>query len=401
MTSAILYSLIICVYMYLFCWLLHTAFSLTNHMAILITALFLSLHFSLFYGKSQFVAYLFGTVNLTCLYHYAIPAIVNISLVLYFSYFDLFNNGLMNLKKRSLLFFLIYMAIFSNVLSNIILTSYIAGVLLVRLFDNKGYNSNYRQFIKANRGYIGILLVWVIALFFEANGGRAHYIGKGFMALPVYETFQSFIVTISHINKGVIILGLCMVGIAVYLSRKYENIIYYKILKLYLLVSVISASYLILVCAKAGPGYINRSDVFFSFIIWTLLIICYSIACVVKIKPDLGVLVPCALLFFVIESGIGVQSFRENTFGNINPDICYKIDKALIQQIQAADNGGQTEIVLRVPKGKSKNNWPHPMYMGNDLSRTLYKHGLISKPIKVIIQPDLAINQQYHIDVPK
>jgi len=39
--------------------------------------------------------------------------------------------------------------------------------------------------------------------------------------------------------------------------------------------------------------------------------------------------------------------------------------------------------------------------MGNALSRTMYKHGLISKQLKITIEPDLDMNKKYHISIPK
>lgn len=85
----------------------------------------------------------------------------------------------------------------------------------------------------------------------------------------------------------------------------------------------------------------------------------------------------------------------------VPPSTCYEIDYNLIEQIQMADREGKAEMVLRVPKGDNRDNWPHPMYMGGKISRTLYKHGLISRNIKIKIQPDAAMNEQYHIAVPK
>ena len=58
-------------------------------------------------------------------------------------------------------------------------------------------------------------------------------------------------------------------------------------------------------------------------------------------------------------------------------------------------------MILYVPKGNNIDNWPHPMYMGKRISNTLYKHGLISKLIKIKIQPDETLNQKYNIDIPK
>lgn len=170
---------------------------------------------------------------------------------------------------------------------------------------------------------------------------------------------------------------------------------------MYLGTSLVSALYLLLVCAKASPGYIGRSDVFISFIIWTVLLMALSLAYVFKQYGKSVFVGPLLVLFFAVEVGLGGQGFAESTMGSVPPSICYEIDYNLIEQIQAADREGKTEMVLRVPKGDNRDNWPHPMYMGGKISRTLYKHGLISRNIKIKIQPDAAMNEQYHIAIPK
>lgn len=81
----------------------------------------------------------------------------------------------------------------------------------------------------------------------------------------------------------------------------------------------------------------------------------------------------------------------------LSPEECISVDYDIIQQVQAADRNGDSEVVLRVPKGDDHDNWPHPVYMGKAFSRTLYKHGLTSKPMNITIQPDIQMNEKYHI----
>lgn len=399
-TSAFVFSLIICLYLYLFYRLVQAWFSLSDYAAILTTATFFLMHFCLFYGKGKTTAYLLGTVNLTCVYHYVIPALVNVCMVLYFARFDFPHRQKreLSLVQGSILFLSLYLAIFSNALSNIILITYIVCVGLMQVFKDRDYWGNCEAFFKENRLYLGILIVWLIALLFEANGGRARDIGKGIFDLPVAATWHFFVATVLQISKSVAIFGALLVCASVYVSYKRKDCFYGKLLFVWLAASFISFVYLLLLCSKAEPAYFARSDVFISFIIWSVLFICLSAAYLLVKMPKLSYLLPICVLFFTMQASIG-GSFTENIMGQIDPKICYQIDNDIIQQVQEADREGKSEMVLRVPKGDNKDNWPHPMYMGGNLARTLYKHGLISKPIKITIQPDTSINEKYHIKV--
>lgn len=127
LTSALVMAGLISLYMYLFFKLVERWFSLSDYANMMVTALFFLFHFALFYEKSSPVPYLFGSGNLTCIYHYVIPALVNLCVVLYLARFDIAHEA-MNLTpgRRSVLLFCIYLAIFSNALSNIILAAYVS-----------------------------------------------------------------------------------------------------------------------------------------------------------------------------------------------------------------------------------------------------------------------------------
>ena len=401
LTSALVMAGLISLYMYLFFKLVERWFSLSDYANMMVTALFFLFHFALFYEKSSPVPYLFGSGNLTCIYHYVIPALVNLCVVLYLARFDIAHEA-MNLTpgRRSVLLFCIYLAIFSNALSNIILAAYVGSVLVFKFFAHLKDHGGYKAFVKGNAFYIGIIAVWLLALVFESHGGRAHDIGRSMSLSGIGETGKIFLSMIGRISVDVAVVGVLTIAAALYSSyRKKDK--GYLLIGMYLGMSLVSALYLLLVCAKAGPGYIGRSDVFISFIIWTVLLMALSLAYVFKQYGKSVFVGPLLVLFFVVEVGLGGQGFAQSTMGSVPPSGCYEIDYNLIEQIQAADREGKTEMVLRVPKGDKHDNWPHPTYMGGKISRTLYKHGLISRNIKIKIQPDEAMNKQYHIAVPK
>lgn len=414
--SAAVFSLLICAYLYQFYQFIKTIFSLKNSAVILLTALFLLLHFVIFYSKNSVATYLLGTNNLTCLYHYVIPAIVNISLVLYLARYDFMaltfkensvascEHGMLfsrSISYWSCLIFIVYLAIFSNILASIILASYVFSALLLRFLQKQHINQEYKIFVKDNLLYIGILLVWLTSLFFEAHGGRAHDIGHSVFSLPIVETGKYFLAILAKMSKEFICFALLFIVGGIFVSYKKDSYVYRNFFKMYILTSAISCLYLLLICAKASPAYIGRSDVFISFIIWTLLFICFSLAYLIKRTSKVAIILPILVLYFAIEA-IGGSGFQQNVISNgISEKECIAVDREIIQQLQEADRNGEKEVVLRVPKGDNRDNWPHPLYMGNALSRTMYKHGLISKQLKITIEPDLDMNKKYHISIPK
>lgn len=413
-TSAAVFGLLICIYMYLFYRFIEHCFSMSYPRSMLFTILFLSLHFSLFYShKSNPIPYLFGSIDLNCIYHYVIPAIVNLCLVLYFAHYDFKNLGIseqltdtddekrlfnLNIASSGLLVFVIYLAIFSNILLSIILSAYISAVLLLRFFHKRQNRTNYRQFIKDNWVYFAILSMWLISIFLEANGGRSHDIGHSMLSLPVMDTAKIFIATITKISKDFWAAGLLLVASSLCISLKKKSAEYSSILKLYLLTTLIVLSYLLLVCSKANPEYIGRSDVFIAIIIWMVLLFCISLAYLVKILPRIGVILPIVVLYFIVVACIGEGIYQDSVISNgISAKECITVDRDIIQQVQLADCNGEKTVVVHVPKGDDHDNWPHPIYMGPRLAHTLYKHGMTSKMMDITIQPDVSMNEKYHI----
>lgn len=365
LTSALVMAGLISLYMYLFFKLVERWLSLSDYANMLVTALFFLFHFALFYEKSSPVPYLFGSGNLTCIYHYVIPALVNLCVVLYLARFDIAHEA-MNLTpgRRSVLLFCIYLAIFSNALSNIILAAYVCCLLGFRFFRHIKEHGGYKAFVKGNAFYIGIIVVWLIALVFESHGGRAHDIGRSMSLSGIGETGKIFLSMIERISVDVAVVGILSVIAALYSSYRKKDKGYYPLIGMYLGTSLVSALYLLLVCAKVNPGYIGRNDVFISVIIWTVLFIALSLANVFKQYGKGVFIAPILVLFFAVEAGLGTNGFIESTVGHVRPSICYEIDYNLIEQIQAADREGRTDMVLRVPKGNDRDNWPHPTYMG-------------------------------------
>ena len=84
---------------------------------------------------------------------------------------------------------------------------------------------------------------------------------------------------------------------------------------------------------------------------------------------------------------------------NVSAKTSQAITQDIYQQVLNADNGRTKEMNLYVPSFQSTtDNWPMAVYLGERVSRTLYKHGQISTPIQITIVPDPERNKLYGIN---
>lgn len=403
--SAFIYACLIVTYLFLFSRVLTRFFSLPAYENCALTLFFFFFHFVIFKTKEGFSPYLFGSVNLTCIYHYSIPAFLNFAVVFYILTSNILREWQKkeNILKTSLFFFSVYLAIFSNIELSIILTSFI-GTLLIKQYGRDLLKlKKWKSIILDTPILTGILLAWFISLVFEMTGGRSRQIGKSILSLPIKDTLLAFIhgSQINHIFLCFTIFTIvCTLlyykksTVSQTLKQKYA-----KIASISLITVFLTFIYLLLVCAKASPSYIGRSDVLIAIYSWLFVIVCASIAFLLSCKPKFCWIMPIVLLIIICEVVNPKSSYQESTMGHISAQVAYAIDYDLIHQIQIANQAGVSEMTLIVPKGDNKDNWPHPMYMGDNIAHTLYIHGIITKKTKINISPDESMNEKYQLSV--
>lgn len=183
--------------------------NIKNSVAAGIAFLFLLLHFLIFKNGAEGNYYLFSTLNVDCLFHYVIPFLLNASMVLYFISRTIKGNYAFssNRQKSSIFIFVIFLAIYSNILLSIVFISYIVGMILKELLSQTEYSlSVIKACFKENKLYTGIIVVWIISLLFEANGGRAHNAEMSSMAVSVVQTVANFIWIFAQGQKGLNIM---------------------------------------------------------------------------------------------------------------------------------------------------------------------------------------------------
>ncbi len=399
LASAIFLSLAICGYVFLFSKVLERNFKLPLYSVYALTLAFLLLHFMALHSSETGSQYLFGAANLTCFYHYTIPALLNLSLVEYFLAYGVpkqmpWEKGI---GHCAILIFALYLAIFSNVLHNIILVAFISAYILFTYRRELFAPKNWKSIWKENHFLAMIMVAWVLSLALELTGGRANSIGASIIHLPLKETILSLWGAVKSTNKMFLVFFVLAAVACLRTKNLRENVV--QIPGKLLVSGFFTALYLFLVCAKASGGYIARSDVLISVYGFLIMAILTAAAIFVEKKPKLFVWVPILLL--VISVDVLRGPYVESTMGRLLPRTCYMVDNDLVEQIKKADEANQKKMVLHVPKGDNRDNWPHPMYMGENISRTLYRHGVIGHEIEITLQPDVSMNEKYHIPVQK
>lgn len=388
-------------------WTGTKAFSSLFHIgkipAIFLSILFITAHFILFRKNSADNYYLLWAPNLTCYMHYVIPNLVNSSLVLWLISHPRIQQEYRAWPplKKGCFYIAVYFAIFSNLFNNAILAAYCGAVLLLAFIKKDGNPVHrIRSLWSSHKLFAIITILWFLSALIEATGGRARSVGNhGFQ---IIESLKASGVLLHSLDKNMIIIFAVFLLLTLYLywkcrNRSSESSFDSPIFPLLGLSFVLMTLYLILLGAKSAPGYLTRPDAVYGFYFYLLLLMTAMIACCIHKAPGIQSVLPLLTVILILSNVGGSKPLRESNFPNIAPSSAYSVSQYLIDQLQTADRAGLSSITLYVPKGDNNDNWPHPDYMGDNIMRTLYLHGLVSTVhIHAVIVPDPALNEKFY-----
>lgn len=367
-------------------------FSLDTQASVLIAALFLALHFLCFRSLEYGNEHLFYASNVCTFFYYTLPALLNACLVLLWEAGGCFERladpG--HPVRDGLLILAVYMGVFSNLFGSQILAIY-AGVRIVT--DVCAQMARTKKLSKAACGMFtrhawewAVLLAWLIALFFEVNGGRAgnltadasfvDNLKKVYWKLPsVRWKFNNLFLTISGAVPAAAAVVLLISKGRTEADRAFAQSAVRSVLCL-----VLSAVYLVLLCAATKPSYIQSAQVLLGAVFYLLLLLSASAAYLVRKYPRLLAALPLALVLIVFETDTRQQTFAESNISGIPARTAKAVSDAMIAQMVELERSGQTgeeELRLYVPVGDANDNWPHPTYMLYNFTKTLRKHGIL------------------------
>ncbi|MBE8955028.1 MAG: hypothetical protein SR2Q5_05060 [Quinella sp. 2Q5] len=399
-TAAAIVAIAIAAYVVMFVLFARKVLRLDTLSANFFGAMFLLLHFAVFLQhNTQDNLYLFHTTDADCVFNYVLPNLLNAALVMFLARVDVTKKFFDRATWQSVgLFFALYLAIFSNVLSSCVLAIFV-GVELLSRVDAKKFQP--RKFFAENLSLFVVIIFWLISLIFELNGGRARSMAhEGNFFAQVVDTAAVVIKSLLFDNHGAWLTIFALVtSPVVFAGRKVssESRELWLVLKKFWLCLPLWTAYIILAAAKSNPTYALRPDVQFGFFVFEFVLFFAALSFWLRKFPRATFILP--ILAFALFTWIfsGKRTLAPSTFNHVPEMVCVQVSRHMMDQIIAADRAGLNEATVTVPKGDDKDNWPHPTYMGENISRTLHAHGLISRRLKVTIQPDATLNERFNL----
>ena len=407
---ALVVSLAITGYLWCFSNLLRRCFPVSRLTASLVTALFLLVHFLALRSEDSGNQYLFYCVDLNCYYNYLLPALLNASLVMCL----IRNPRLADFLKsgapaaRGCFYIVVYFAIFSNLPASGIFAAWAGSVVLLSLIAH-GKAKRWKGIVAENGFPLLVLGAWLISAVFELSGGRAASAGG---STPMYyqlylacKYLAWILLDLNRLYQLAIVLTVGAFCVCALTSRKKGASLPCPGLGVALIAAAAFGVYLLMLSSAVGPATIRRSENLFGLFFLVDLCGMLMLTALVSRYPKLMLALPLVTVFLLSGIDTRADTFLESNFAGVRPAVCADISRNLIEQLQAADAQGLTEVELRVPQYVSdpdtEDNWPHSLTLLERLPGTLYAHGLIRHQIHVTPVADRVMNINFHLPVPE
>ena len=400
LTYGFVVSACICTYLLLFFRFARKEFRLTGWRVLPAAVLFLTAHFWLLRSSTEGNAHLFLARNLTCYFYYTIPSLCGGMLVLLLEQKpDIWQQS--TAAGKSLLVLAAYLLINSNLFSSIVLIAYCGTVLLQRLFwPTARKKAAFGAALRENGFYAAVVAVWLCSLVLEVRGGRAGSIGTAGGVAGIAAAARNLVGAFGTLNKffALFTLGTCVPALAVALRKRKkgeaEAELFLKREFRFFLAGAVTALYQVLLCGVTGlPSYLTFADVQISVFLFLLLFLFSGVCYLIKTVPVYEVVLPLVLCFALFNCNRVGQTYRDAYQEIPNANLAAAVSRSVYRQILEADQSGQQAMELLVPVFEGyEDNFPLPNYIGAVLSRTLYEHGQISKPIEITVVPTWELN---------
>ncbi|MEO3381265.1 hypothetical protein ABG795_07455 [Enterobacter soli] len=396
-TTAILIAILVVAFLYQLYMLYREKTIFSEYTSFILVSFYFLCLFGMFRTlNNNNSPYMLWEQNITCYYHYIIPALLNGIMSLFLirksDSLDTFFKEHSVLNVITLL--LIYLSIFSNIFASIFLAVVCGAVILFSLLKLK---FDFIRTIKKHPLHVLTLIVWLISAIFEMNGGRADRMAKDH--LEIHATVKSLFSLLSLID--LLFLSIIMTGVAVglfvYIFKRNEasHCTRRYVFWVVVLSGIITSIGLLLICAKASPGYATRPAAMWGLFMFMIIAGSLGLGYLLTRFLLLHYVAAIVLLCLVNTTTGQKNSLRESHNGNVTFNVANAIGQNIIDQVKAAENENKRSMILYVPKGDNKDNWPFPITRGKAISETLKSNGIINKNIQIEIVPDKKLNIQF------
>ena len=398
--NGLVLSLFITWYVLSFHTLLVRKLELREDASALLSLLFLLFHFLIFRLETSNNDYLFRARDVTCVYYYIIPGLLNCGLVMRLTatgehrrFPDKdrpFRSGLLAVAA--------YLAIFSNLFGSVFLAAYCGLDFLYACFRRK--KEDRRLFFRSQAFNLGVLLLWILSAFMEGGGERAESANTMPFLFSARLCLRSFLMQGRAMNHVFLLLTAAGLASGVFLAvraRKEERVGFPSLFLRCFLLFVLCAAFEILLCAKVRITYMMRSDALFVVYSAFLTLLTLSLAELVRKKEILIAGLPLLLIVVFSVTDTGMRTFMESNDLYAPAWVCTALDNDIIDQVLEAERAGKEEVTVCVIDSGSEDNWPQALYMGPRIAASLYEHGLTEKLMTIRLVRDMAVNERLHV----
>ena len=409
LTHGFVVALFLTVYIWSFTRMMRRLFHLSTTGTLFSSALFLVAHFVIFRTGQTGNTYLFYCWDLTCYYNYLIPAVVNASLVMCVignPAFSSFGKSA-SPEKTGLFLLVLFLAMFSNLPDSGILAVYAGAVLLLKGLHLLKSGLNWRDFVRKNVFFLGILCVWMFCAALELLGGRAASLANPNTSLfsKLGTTAYGLATLVFRCRWVWLAVSALIIGAALILLNHSHRAVeedrsYQELLPLCLISIAAVAVYTLVLCTAVDVSYISRSVDLCPLSFFVLLLVMLSFGYLLQKMPKTLYIVPIALCVLFCECNTLGVTYLESNYANLNPALCDEITQDLIDEILLADEEGLTEITLEVPICDGTGNWPlMTKYLGPRMASSLLEHGLLRREITVNTVASMEANWRYSVPI--
>lgn len=400
LTSFLVASLVV-LFLYQFYMLLRESACFSTYVSSVLVIIYLLCLFGLFRTlNNNNSPYLLWEQNLTCYYHYIVPALMNGALAIYL----LRKGGTLqrvmtgNFLIAGLMILAVYLCIFSNIFASVFLAIQCGVVMLLSLLSNRfkisGTLTKYPL-------HVVTLMMWVVSAIFEMNGGRAEMMTKEHLDISgTISTFASLLKLSDRTFISVLIIGALFGVVSSFIRKpvKTANNARYTFW-VSVLSGIITTIALILVCAKASSNYASRPVAMWGFFMYFIMSSSVGLGLLITKYRQLHYVLPIIILCLANKATSQSHSLKESHNGNVPFSVASAIGQNMINQVKSAVDDNQRIMILHVPKGDDHDNWPFPVTRGKAISETLKSNGIIQRNIEIKIQPDPKLNAKYGMPI--
>ena len=406
------FSLFLTAYFSVFYLMLRKRFGAGRMVAVGWTAVFVFLHFVTFPLNGNRGIYLLYSPSVTTFFNYTIPNVCNAAYVmLLIAGYGSVMHEKGRILAKGFMVFGAYLCVYSNLFSSVVLVAYVGACLVCDLvaWIRSASRPPLLSYVREHVLELVIVALWLASLVFEANGGRATSLAEGDVNMPfvslVSHAGQMLVRRLIDTRRLIAILALvALVAWIVWMvrNRGESRRLTSELVRIAIAIAL-TAVYLVLLSARTVPSNTYRPDVIYGVLFFVFLGTALSLGELVRRHPAVNACLPFAVFLLACAAPVTNRGFAPIYQLDASPTTVKSIDHDVIGQVKEATERGDDVVRVRVPHVTNDQNWPlrvteegEPTYVGV----TLYRHGVIDKPIEVYFVEDAQKNAEFGVPEP-